>query len=535
MAASNTAVTKFLLYLDYVLVDQSEPASIDTDLTVAPGTHHLTAQFYTGSAWVKQSETFTVSAAPPPPVSVGITPTTTSVLTSGTQPFTAAVQNTSNTAVTWSVDGVVNGDATVGTISGTGASVSYIAPATAGAHTVTATSVADTTKSAKRRDCRPPAADKHWPDAKLGQHDFWGHAVPLGDRAEPNASVLWTVDGIDAGNATVGTLTGTGAPIIYTAPATPGTHTVTATSVADNTKFASATVNVAPAVPNFPTSHHVFVVMEENQSFSEVFPSGAATNCNSAGMSYLCGLAAANGLALNFYANDHGSLLDYLYNTSGSDWTASPYNCNGSVCASVGAVTGDNLVRALASANLTWRGYFEDMPIQGYLGGNTAKYVQRHNPFVWYSDMAKSVTEQDNMYPFTQFAVDLANNSFQNFSYIVPNLLDNAHGTGTQTLASLMTSADSWLQTNIGPLLTAPNGPFQPGGDGILIVVFDEAEQNGLSGDVATDSSCSPTVATGCGGQVAMVMIGPNVLPGSTTSNTYQNQDLLHTMIHLWG
>ena len=141
------------------------------------------------------------------------------------------------------------------------------------------------------------------------------------------------------------------------------------------------------------------------------------------------------------------------------------------------------------------------MPTQGYLGGNTANYVQRHNPFVWYSDVANSVTEQDNMYPFTQFAVDLANNSFQNFSYIVPNLLDNAHGTGTQTSASLMASADSWLQTNIGPLLTAPNGPFQPGGDGILIVVFDEAEQNGLSGDVATDSSCSPTVTTGCGGQ----------------------------------
>ena len=93
VAASNTAVTKFLLYLDYVLVDQSNTASIDASLTLAAGTHHLTAQFYTGSAWVKLSETFTVSTAPPPPpVSVGITPTTASVLTSGTQPFTAEVE-----------------------------------------------------------------------------------------------------------------------------------------------------------------------------------------------------------------------------------------------------------------------------------------------------------------------------------------------------------------------------------------------------------------------------------------------------------
>jgi acid phosphatase len=252
-------------------------------------------------------------------------------------------------------------------------------------------------------------------------------------------------------------------------------------------------------------------------------------------MPYLCGLAAANGMALNFYANDHGSLLDYLYNTSGSDWTASPYNCTESVCASIGAVTGDNLVRALTAANLTWRGYFEDMPSQGYLGGNTANYAQKHDPFVWYSDVANSVTQQDNMYPFTQFAVDVGNNSFQNFSYIVPNLLNDGHGTGSQSSASLLSTADSWLQTNIGPLLTAPNGPFEPGGDGILIVVFDEAEQNGISGDTATDSSCSPTQSTGCGGHVALVMIGPNVTPSSTTSNTYHFQDMLHTIIHLLG
>ena len=538
IAASNAAVPKFLLYLDYTLVDEVLNAdSISASLTMAAGSHHLTAQFYTGTTWVKQSETFTVSAAPPPPVSIGITPSTASMLTSGTQQFTASVQNASNTGVTWSVDGVATGSTSVGTISGTGATVSYLAPASAGVHTVTATSVADTTKfaSATVTVDPPPIIVTITPTAAnivvSGTQTF---TVTV-QNATNNPSVLWTVDGIDGGNATVGTLTGTGAPIIYTAPTTAGTHTVTATSAADSTNFASATVNVAPPSPAFPTSHHVFVVMEENQGFSEVFPSGGATGCASAGMPYLCSLAATNGLALNFYANAHGSLLDYLYSTSGLDWTASPYDCGESVCASPGVVTGDNLVRALAGANLTWRGYFEDMPSQAYLGGDTANYVQRHNPFVWYSDVANSVTEQNNMYPFTQFATDLGAKSFPNFSYIVPNLLDDAHGTGTQTAASLMTAADSWLQTNIGPLLTAPGGPFQPGGDGILIVVFDEAEQNGVSGDVATDSSCSPTVSTGCGGRVALVMIGPNVISGSTASNTYQFQDMLHTIIHLLG
>jgi len=537
VAASNTGVPKFLLYLDNNLVDQAlNTASINTSLTMAAGSHHLTAQFYTGTAWVKQSETFTVSTSAPA-VSVGITPGTASMLPSGTQQFTATVQNTTNTAVTWAVDGVLNGSASVGTITGTGATISYTAPAASGPHTVTATSTADITKSASATVTVTPP-----PPIAVGITPSTASVLPSGTQQftatvqnTPNTALTWTVDGIVNGNTSVGAITGTGATVVYAAPSGAGPHTVTATSMADTTKFASAAVTVTSTVQSFPRSNHVFVVMEENQSFAQVFPSGSATNCTSSGMPYLCGLAAANGMALNFYANDHGSLLDYLYNTSGFDWTVSPYNCGESACASIGAVTGDNIVRALTGANLTWRGYFEDMPSQSYLGGNTANYAQKHNPFVWYSDVANSVTQQDNMYPFTQFAQDLSTNTFQNFSYIVPNLLDDGHGTGIQSSAILMSAADSWLQTNIGPLLSAQGGPFQPGGDGILIVVFDEAEQTGVSGDSATDSSCSPTQSTGCGGHVAFVMIGPNVIPGSTTSNTYQIQDMLHTIIHLLG
>lgn len=141
----------------------------------------------------------------------------------------------------------------------------------------------------------------------------------------------------------------------------------------------------------FPHSNHVFVIMEENQGFSQVFPSGLASTCSSSGMPYLCGLASKNGIAVNFYSNVHGSLLDYLFNTSGSDWTNGPFNCDADNCAV--PVTGDNLVRALSASGLTWRGYFEDMPSQGYMGGNTAAYVDRHNPFKWYSDVAGSAAQ----------------------------------------------------------------------------------------------------------------------------------------------
>jgi len=273
--------------------------------------------------------------------------------------------------------------------------------------------------------------------------------------------------------------------------------------------------------------------MLENQDFSQVFPSGAATDCPSSGMPYLCTLAEANGMALNFYSNAHGSLLAYLFNTSGADWEGKPYDCTGSGCASPGVITGDNIVRALTNANKSWRGYFEGMPHCGYMGGNTDNFVTDHNPFRWYSDVADSSSQQDNMCPFTQLAADITANTLPNFGYIIPNEVDDAEGTGGQSASALLSTADDWLQTNIAPLLST--APFQKGGDGILIVTFDESKVKGKSGDNSSDDACSPTQSSGCGGHVAFVMIGPNVIAGSIASDTYHFQDMLHTTIHLLG
>ena len=56
-----------------------------------------------------------------------------------------------------------------------------------------------------------------------------------------NTSVSWEVDTVPSGNSTVGTIDATGK---YTPPASAGVHTVTARSVADVSKTASATIGV---------------------------------------------------------------------------------------------------------------------------------------------------------------------------------------------------------------------------------------------------------------------------------------------------
>jgi hypothetical protein len=535
-AVQNTSDTTVNWTVDGVLNGNSSVGTItgtgETVTYTAPstaGSHTVTATSVADTT-KSASAAVTVTA-----VSVSISPSKSSILTNATQQFAATVKGTSNTGLAWTVDGVLNGNSSVGAITGTGATVTYTAPSTAGSHTVTATSLADTTKfaSAAITVTAPlpvsisisPTTASILPNAT---QQFTANV-----QNTSNTGVTWTVDGILGGSSTVGTITGMATTVTYTAPATTAPHTVTVTSLADTTQSASAVVNVTLTPSTFPSSNHVFVIIEENQSFSQVFPSGSATNCTSAGMPYLCGLAAANGLALNFYANVHGSMLDYLYATSGSTWSGSPYNCNGGGCASIGVITGDNLVRALTTAGKTWRGYFEDMPSQGYLGGDTANYLLHHNPFPWYSDVANSVSQQDNMYPFTQFANDVQANTLQNFNLIIPNGIHDADEPFTTSPSVLLTTADNWLNTNISPLLSTP--PFQTGGDGILMIVFDEADEAGESGDPTSDDSCTPTQSTGCGGHIAFVMIGPNVTPASTTANTYQFQDMLHTMIHLLG
>ena len=61
----------------------------------------------------------------------------------------------------------------------------------------------------------------------------------------PEVSVTWKVNGIPGGNSTVGTISATG---LYNAPNTvpkPSSVTVTATSVADPARKASASVNIS--------------------------------------------------------------------------------------------------------------------------------------------------------------------------------------------------------------------------------------------------------------------------------------------------
>ena len=182
-------------------------------------------------------------------VSVTISPTAATVAAGGTQPFTAMVQNTSNTAVTWQVNGMTGGNATVGTISSSGL---YTAPGVVpnpATVTVTAVSQADATKSASAQVTITAATTVSVTISPTAATVAVGGTQPFTAMVQntSNTAVTWQVNGMTGGNATVGTISSSG---LYTAPGVvpnPATVTVTAVSQADATKSASAQVTITAA------------------------------------------------------------------------------------------------------------------------------------------------------------------------------------------------------------------------------------------------------------------------------------------------
>jgi acid phosphatase len=243
------------------------------------------------------------------------------------------------------------------------------------------------------------------------------------------------------------------------------------------------------SLAQLPQFNHVFVVLEENTNYLTVIGNPS--------MPYFNSLVSQYGLATQYYANTHPSIGNYFMLTTGAIITNNDRFH--------GIVKADNVVRHLLAAGKTWKAYEEDLPYAGYLSPDVPNYARRHCPLSYLSDVVNSSDQILNLVPFTQFSADLASGSFPDYSFITPNLCNDAHDCSLAT-------ADSWLQTNIDPLVQ--NASFKSGD--LLVIVFDES---------ATDN-------TNGGGRVAWVAISPKFSKKSFKSSTlYQHQNTLRLMM----
>ncbi len=168
-----------------------------------------------------------VAAPPPPPVTVEVSPQFPTLDAGASAQFTATVSDGS--PVVWSADS--------GMVTGTGATITYTAPVRAGLYTLTATSVREPDKSASAKITVTGVEVRVAPaDTTVGAAATLTLMATV--RASPDSTVTWS--------ATSGTLSPTGNTLQWVAPIAGGTFTISATSVIDPSRGASATVVVTP-------------------------------------------------------------------------------------------------------------------------------------------------------------------------------------------------------------------------------------------------------------------------------------------------
>src|SRR5437773_2123290 len=304
----------------------------------------------------------------------------------------------------------------------------------------------------------------------------------------------------------------------YTTPATTSSDnsaqfTVTVSNVAGNVTSNPATLTVTTGTGGgtMPQFGHVFIVEGENTSFSSTY--------SSSNMPYLTSLANQYGVSLHYWADTHPSIGNDLNLASG----VIPTN-NDSASPSSMPLAIDNIAHEVEQAGKTWKDYVESDPnISGCGGLRSGAYFVRHDPLKYFTNINKA-----NFVCFSQFATDLANHTLPNFSWLAPNGCDDPHDCSIGTY-------DTWLKPVTGPLLASSY--FQPGGDGLLILTFDEDDKGG------TPSCTTTTVGQGCGGQVETVVVSARSKPAyqsmagdpANFNNTYDEANIVRTIADALG
>jgi len=291
-------------------------------------------------------------------------------------------------------------------------------------------------------------------------------------------------------------------------------------------------VIVAAGLAQVPSSQHVILVIDENSSYDDVMDN----------MPWLVGQGQANGYATNYLSDNGGSLLDYLWLASGSCHSKAncslpkgthDFNCSGNDCFYPGTtssdpITDDNIFREMNNAGISWKVYAQSYSKAGGTvttpdNNKGTSYYRRHNGATWYSDILSNVNKSaNNIVDLSQLTTDLNNGKLPRFVLIVPDGNHDAHdcpvGQSSCTLQQKLSAADSFLSSTLDPILST--SAFQPGGDGLLVVTFDE---------------CGGGTNAGCGASVYTALIGPKVSPHTVSNVRYKHENALRTMLGALG
>jgi hypothetical protein len=239
----------------------------------------------------------------------------------------------------------------------------------------------------------------------------------------------------------------------------PGTTTPAATTAAPETAAASAAPRPAASSASRPAGlghvRKILVIMEENHSIQQIFPSG---------MPYLWSLAQHYAYATDWSDVGHPSLPNYLAIFAGSAFN-NPQDCTPAPGCTY---PGPSVFGQALSRGETAKAYEESMP-QPCDPGFEGEYDVNHNPWAYFQSEAASCRADDvpaGTPAGGSLAGDVRAGALPDIGLITPNLLHDGHdGTPAQ--------ADAWLKSWIPVLMS---GPDWQSGRLAIVVVFDEGE-----------------------------------------------------------
>ena len=196
---------------------------------------------------------------PPTTAKVTVTPGTATVSVGATRAFTASVTGSTDQSVTWKVNGLRGGSATVGLISLEGVYIAPVSVPNPATVTITATAFSDTTKTGTATvTIQTGSAVRvavEGSSSRLTVPTFGSRQFSATVTGTSNTAVTWQVNGVAGGSAVTGTITAAG---LYYAPHSAPVSTsvnyddkttdvvVTAVSQADPTASDSALVIPTP-------------------------------------------------------------------------------------------------------------------------------------------------------------------------------------------------------------------------------------------------------------------------------------------------
>src|SRR6267378_66797 len=273
-------------------------------------------------------------------------------------------------------------------------------------------------------------------------------------------------------------------------------------SAASSGPSAPIVSSAPPAGANFD---YVVSIVMENKGICDIL-----TSCGGSAP-YLTSLAAASALATSYQGCTFPSLGNYLCITAASTFGCSTDAPPNSTACTRAAWNATNLVDRLVAANLTWKSYQESMPSNCF-SGNQYPYAVKHNPFVYYKDIATNTSRCARVIPSGTSNQALLNDlnstaTASHYMWLTPNLCHDMHDCN-------VTAGDNFLASLVPQILNSTVFQTQRA---TLFITFDE--DGGGRG--------SPNIFT--------IWAGPAARHGFTSNVAHNHYSALRTIEANWN